>query len=310
MDAVDTICKEKFVMTSTAPRRDVIPPLTASRRVDRPGLPSGPRRAAWILLSALAIGGCVTESEPRFKTVVHESFSIEPVDRTSRLRLGDVTIDDLGEVNDVVPPLRVQACDGPHLKFTHRERKTKDGKKVVRKHPVFETVDPFEGAYVRRLKIRNDTRHVLHLNRVDAVLLDAAGNDNEMMTKLELRHGLRAMRPCPSTRGIIDSMRGVKLLGANMRIRPGRAEDVFVAFTGVDQRILGAWSLELHDVPVLFHPGGRVRRVESFRFPLLARGFRTTITLRKEGLLDPWSETHRVTSEIGVPSRATRSAGG
>ena len=179
------------------------------------------------------------------------------------------------------------------------ERRTTKGEKYIQTIPVYETVHPFDGLYLRKLKITNSTKHNIRLNRVDAVLVDAAGNDNELMTRSVLRHDLLARRPCRSTEALIESLRSVKLPGANIRIRPGRATELLAAFTGVDESILGDWTLELHEVPVETDPAGEVLYPASVEFPLLARGYRTTTRLRRERWFDSWKGTHRTTEKVG-----------
>ena len=39
-------------------------------------------------------------------------------------------------------------------------------------------IDPLQGIYVRGLRVTNNTPNVLRLSRADAVMVDAAGNDN------------------------------------------------------------------------------------------------------------------------------------
>ena len=85
-------------------------------------------------------------------------------------------------------------------------------------------------------------------------------------------------------------------------MRPGRVTELYAALSGVDERIIGDWTLELHEVPVSFDLTGRVLRVATFEFPLVSRGFRTTKVLRKERLLEPWKVIHRATEEI-LPGR-------
>ena len=195
--------------------------------------------------------------------------------------------------------VEVQACDGPLLLDRRAKRIGEEGEEYVERFPAFETVDPFEGIYVRRLKIRNETGHTVRLNRIDAVLVGAAGNDNELMTKSALRQDLLARRSCPSTEGVIESLRSVGLLGAYIGVRPGRSTVLFAAFSGVERRILGDWTLELNGVPVATEPGGEVLHAVSFALLLLAKGYRTTTTLRNQGLFDRWEEMNRVTNEIG-----------
>ncbi len=274
-------------MTHVRQRREPAPPRHAKHGARHACLRPGLKRLLLILIPALIVGGCVGASGPQIKTVVRDSFSIETIGETSIQRVGNLTVEDLGEAKNVIQPVRVQACDGSYLKYGRKERKTRNGKRYVRRYPVFETVDPLQGIYVRKLRIRNDTGHVLRLNRIDAVLSDAAGNDNALFTRSALRHSLFATRPCSSTEGVVESLRGVKLLGTNIRIRPGRAAELFAAFSGVDPRIVGDWTLELYDVPVATDPNGRVSHAASIEFPLLARGFRTTVTMRREKLFQP-----------------------
>ena len=58
-------------------------------------------------------------------------------------------------------------------------------------------------------------------------------------------------------------------------------------------------TLELNGVPVATEPGGEVLHAASFALLLLAKGYRTTTTLRNQGLFDRWEEMNRVTNEIG-----------
>lgn len=285
----------------TPPAASVFP----SREDPQPSEGRSPSRSSSIrvmiiALPLLAASGCATG--PQVKTVVEDSYSIESVGGTSRRSIGNVTIEDRGEAHRVAQPVQVQACDGHRLKYRREERKTKEGERRVEERPVFETVDPLRSVYIRRLMIRNDTGHILRLNRMDAVLVDAAGNDNEFVTKSALRRRLRAERPCRSTRGLVASLRGLKLLGADIRMRPGRVAELYAAFSGVDERIVGDWTMELHEVPVAFDAAGRIVQLATFEFPLVSKGFRTTRVLRKEKLFDPWKELHRTTEEI-LPGR-------
>ena len=252
---------------------------------------------ATLFMLVLLLFGCA--SGPQDQTVVQETFAIEAISGTSKQSSGGVTVEDLGEQAQIVPPVRVQACKGRRLLFrTVEKKRKKGGKTYTERRPVYTEVDPFHRLHVRRLKIRNDTEHVLYLDRIGAVLVDAAGNDNEGMSKSMLRHYLRSVRPCPSTEAVIVSLRSLRFIGANIRIRPGRVTQVLVVFSGINKRILGDWVLELHGVPVDTDPAGRVSRVASFSFPYAARGFRTTIERRKETTFGPWREISRTVKEI------------
>lgn len=248
-----------------------------------------------VLTAAVFVGGCATG--PQIKSVVEETFSIEASGDTSRQTKENITVEDMGEAQQVVQPMKVQACNGPHLRYGQREVII-SGKKYVKEYPVYETVDPLQGIYIRRFKIRNDTEHVLRLNRIDTVLVDAAGNDNEGITKQVLEQNIRAGRSCSSTEALVRSLRSLKLLGTDTRIRPGRVAEVLAAFPSVDKRIVGDWTLELNDFTVDTNEAGEVSRVTSFKFPLLSKGYRTTIKMRKDSLFAPWQEIDRNTEEI------------
>ena len=97
---------------------------------------------------------------------------------------------------------------------------------------------------------------------------------------------------------LVQTLRGLKLLGKNTRVRRGREDTFLVAFSGVDKSITGDWVLELNDFPVATNAAGQVTRLTSFRFPLEPRGYRTTIRQRKEGMFTPWVEIGRQTEEI------------
>ena len=255
-----------------------------------------------LLALALLASGC--ETGPQFRSLVRDTYLIEAVGDTRKQTKDAVTVQELGEAQEVVQPVRVQACRGEHLLFNERKISDSEGERIELV-PVYETVDPLQGVYVRRLRITNDTGHTLRLNRVAAVLVDAAGYERDAMDKAALFQNIRAQRPCRSTRGLTETLRRLKLLSSGgadgeggMRIRPGRQTTVLVAFSGVDRSIIGDWALELIDVPVATNEAGEVARLTSFEFPLEARGYRTVIRQRKEGLLAPWEEIGRTTEEI------------
>ncbi len=112
----------------------------------------------------------------------------------------------------------------------------------------------------------------------------------------------------PGTRALVGSLRSLKILGSDIRIRPGRATELLAAFSSVDKSILGDCSLELNDFPVSIDKAGKVAQVTSFKSPLLWKGYRTTIKYRKDSLFSPWVELDRTTKEIDTDS--CRGAGG
>ncbi len=250
-------------------------------------------RLASVLTVATLGSGCADDGKPRFRTVVADTFAIEAVGDASKQTKRSIAVEDMGEAQQVVRPMQVQACDGPHLRYAERKISRK-----IKQVPVYETVDPLQGIYVRRLKIRNDTDNVMRLNRIDVVLVDAAGNDNEGMSKEILEQNIRAARPCSSTQALVNSLRSLKILGSDARIRPGRAVEMLAAFTSVDKSIVGDWTLEMNDFPVATNQAGEVIQVTSFKFPLVSKGYRTSIKYRKDSFFSPWAEVDRKTEEI------------
>ena len=256
--------------------------------------PSLALRLALVLTVAALGGGCASDGEPRFRTVVADTFAIEAVGGASKQTKQRITVEDMGEAQQVVRPMQVQACDGPHLRYD--EKKTKSGR--IRQVPVYETVDPLQGIYVRRLKISNDTNNVMRLDRIDVVLVDAAGNDNEGMSKDVLQQNIKAARPCSSTQALVNSLRSLKILGSDARIRPGRRVEMLAAFASVDKSIVGDWTLEMNDFPVATNQAGEVTQVTSFKYPFVSKGYRTSIKYRKDSFFSPWVEVDRETEEI------------
>ena len=289
-------------------------------RHDRRGpapLAIGAAALAAVLLPACMAGG------PQSKTVVTDRFALEPAGGSSTRTRGDVSVEDAGEATGVSAPVRVQACRGGRLEYRKVRRREKTGYRwveskdkkgkarrkrvaeyetVTERRPVHETVDPLAGLHIRELAVHNDSAHVLPLNRVHAVMVDAAGNDNESLSKPAIRDGFLRARPCPSSDGALSGLRGLKLLGGNIRVLPGRTARLLVAFSGIDKRILGDWALELHGFPVATDAAGRVSRVASFSFPLVARGWRETVEMHRESLFAPWTAGRRTTTPIGPGS--------
>lgn len=242
------------------------------------------------LLTACAAG----EPQTRVRTI--DNFALVTVEDQKAQEVDAVAIQDMGEVKDLIRPLQVQACDGTLRRYN--ERRTRDGK-LISREPVMITLDPLRGVYVRRLRVTNDTTNVLNLNRADAVLVDAAGNDNELADTEIITQNIVARFPCGSGDAAARTLRPLKMLGSDVRIRPGREVTFYAMFLNVDPSIVGDWTLELNDFPVQTDAKGDVSKVAQFKFDLVAKGFRTRITETKMGLLSPWVETNRTTEELG-----------
>lgn len=249
-------------------------------------------RVALLTACAALLTACIA-SEPQTRVRTLDSFAIVTVEDQKAQKVDEVAIQDMGEVKDLIRPIQIQACEGSRLLF--KEVRTSQG---IRRERVMVTVDPLLGVYVRRLRVTNDTTNVLNLNRADAVLVDAAGNDNELADTEIITQNILARFPCGTGQAAANTLRPLKMLGSDVRIRPGREVTFYAMFLNVDPSIVGDWILELNDFPVQTDAKGEVSKVAQFKFDLIAKGFRTRITEKKMGLLSPWVETDRATEEL------------
>ena len=266
--------------------------------------PSGAVAAFAMACCAVLMSGCASsgadEPEVRIRTV--EYFSIIPSDKASmRQEKEQVVVEDKGEALDVVAPLQVQDCNGVRLRHTPRELTGYDDSgwpQYKGGDPVYVAVDPLDGLYIRRVKISSNQEHVLRFGRLDAVLADGAGIDHNAISADILEQSIRARFPCASGNSIVASIRGLKVLGNDVRIRPGRSSELLAIFEGVDRTIEGDWTMELLDFPVATNEAGEVVRVTSFQFPLRVKKTVVTIRETKSGFWSPWVEESREIKEL------------
>lgn len=252
------------------------------------------RSIAWTLAAcACALLSACIATGPQTRILTVDSFALVTVESEKALDVDGVTLKDLGETKNLIEPVEVQDCAGGKLRY---ERVTRNG--VPYDEPVWIFVDPLERIYVRRFRVTNNTTTTLNISRADAVLVDAAGNDNEMATAEILRQNVLARYPCSSGPVIARTLRPLKLLGSDIRIRPGRSVTLYAMFPNADISILGDWFLEINDFPVQTDDKGQVSKVAQFKFDLTAKGYRTTITQEKESLLTGWVEVGRTTEEL------------
>lgn len=257
-------------------------------------------RVALMTVCAALLTACAGLNEPKTRVVTKDSFILSAAEEGKVLEVDNIAIEDKGEVN-LTQPVRIQDCNGYQLKV--RRFETKDG---IKEEPVYITVDPLTEFYVRRLEVRNNTTNVLRLNRADAVLVDPNGNDYELANEDIIEQRILQDYPCPSGGSVAGSVRTLlrtqKVIGSNVRIRPGRDIQFLAIFSDVKLRPsdLGDWTLELNDFPVQTDDKGDVSKVAQFKFDLVAKGVRTTITQEKANFLAPWVETDRTTRELGV----------
>ena len=257
-----------------------------------------------ILAPSAAIGcilfltACAT-TEPVTRVLTFDAFEIVSADdHRKKQEKSNVIMEDQGEAEDVLQAVQVHDCDGANYRYEVSEYTDREGRRQTRRTPVMVDVNPLQGVYVRRLRVTNNSPNVLRLSRADAVMVDPAGNDNELADLQILAQNIKADLPCPSGDAVTRNLRTLKILGADVRIRPGREVTFFVMFPSVDKSIVGDWILELNDFPVETDEVGDVSRVEAFKFPLVSKGFRTEVTQRKAGLFAPWVEVGRNTFEI------------
>lgn len=258
-----------------------------------------------VLGASIAFVACETGPQERSRVV--DTYVIESAGETT-VTQEDVTVEDLGEVEEVLQPITIQACDDQNprrLKFVVERtrvtnRVTGQSQVVEKEVAVTEAVNPLAGIYVRRLRISNDTEHTLRLNQIATLLIDPTGQDNEALSRELLYQNIRARRPCASTDILLDSLGSFKMMttDTDMKVLPGRRTDVYVAFQGVDPSILGDWTLALYDFPVATDQAGAVTRRVQFQFGLLSKGFRTILKYRKEGFMSQWEEVDRTTVEL------------
>lgn len=244
------------------------------------------------------LSACATTSEPRFESKIINTYELKALDVSKKIQTkGSITIEDAGDAKNDATPVRIHACDGAQLRYETKNY-TYKGVPMQKQVKVMETVNPLNGLYVRRLKITNNSEHTLRINQVDSVLVDGAGIDHESMSRDLMTQHIRANIPCQSSYAVIKSLERMKIIGSDTRIRPGREVDMLVVFSGVDKSVLGDWTLELNDFPVKTNEANQVSKVTSFKFPLVAKGFRTTINYRKDSLFSAWKEINRETKEI------------
>lgn len=251
------------------------------------------------LICIVAVGilsGCSSTEYPIFKDTVYENFAaVEKSKAASRQTKSSVTITDLGRVSEqIVPPVKVQACDGTKLLVTQI---TVNGQPALKE--VMEVVDPFARMHVRRVMITNDTQHTITLGTVDAILVDPNGNDHESSSRDTLERHIRAKRPCSSTRMVTAAFDTVPFLTNQIKVRPGRDIEVFVPFPNKnDLAMRGEWSFQILDFPTGTDASGAVSKRDAFSFPIEINQTRTTVKSKKDSFFGPWTEVDRSSTTI------------
>jgi hypothetical protein len=249
-----------------------------------------------VLLLSLLMVSCATY--PQFRSKVSYRYSQAPLKQAAnKLTKESITIEDKGKTEKVIQPIQVQACNGEQLAYRNvtKYRKTESGKVPYEvKEPIYETVDPLRNVHLRRIKIYNATEHLLHLNRIDVVLVDPSGNDHEMASKMDLKGFIRSNRPCKSTYGMFSAIDSLKLIERGKSwIRPKRAKEFLLAFPDLKINTPGVWRLQLHDIPTSSDRAGNITRKTSFEFPFQVTRYKITVEQRKDGFIKKWKEIGR-----------------
>ena len=88
------------------------------------------RYILWCILGGL-LTACATEPQTR---VLHsDTFEIVASDDNQNVqKKANVIIEDQGEVKEIVRPVRVQACDGAHLRWDEQQYVDTKGRTRVR----------------------------------------------------------------------------------------------------------------------------------------------------------------------------------
>ena len=248
-----------------------------------------------VVLTALT--GC--EMKPQTRTQTFNTYELVPLASSKLIqKKSGLIIEEKGEAKDALQPVKIQACDGPYLAYDIKRYKDKYGRIHEKKNPVYVTVSPIQGTHVRRIKLTNNTKHVLRFDRMVAVLVDGAGNEREFQTKELLEQGIRAKFQCQSGQILVNSLQSMKTITASSRILPGRTWEGMLAFSNVDLSVRGDWFLQLIDVPVKADQAGNVTKRTTFEFQMTVEHFRTVVVERKENLFKPWTEVSRETNRI------------
>jgi hypothetical protein len=250
-----------------------------------------------VLFLSLLLISCGTY--PQFRTKVSYRYSQAPLTHESAEQTKEaITIEDIGASEKIIQPIKVQKCNGSRLAFktVTKYRYSDTGKKIPyeAREPVFETVDPLANIYLRRIRIRNTTEHVLQLTKIDVVFVDPSGNEYEMVPKEFLGNFILSNRPCTSSESIISALQPLQLiLGRRTRIRPQRDQEFLLAFPNLTTNIPGEWRLELHNFPTQTDRAGNISRKTSFEFPIEVTKYKITVKQRKDGFIDRWKEIGR-----------------
>ena len=241
-----------------------------------------------IVILILVLSGCAT-SEPQYKTEVSDFYKLVPLDESQTVQeRGGVRIKDFGEVDNLVQPFEVQKCAGAFLAVEEKYYTDIYGQRRVKRTPIYATVDPLQGYYVRKLLFTNNTAHTLPLYGAVFVIVDGSGSDIEHLSKDDLETTIRSTWPCVSGSAIVSSLKSVKLIKQNARVLPGRTWEGYIVFPSLDLSLGGDWRIQYIDIPVKTEESGAVSKRVSFETDLTVKHSRTISKYVKRGFFSPW----------------------
>jgi len=150
--------------------------------------------------------------------------------------------------------------------------------------PVIETalVIP-AGCWIEKIGITNNTRHIIQLDKITAILFDPAGNAYDMLTKEEIGSYINVQRPCSGSQLLIDQLNIIKFITPDKNLLPNITTTGYLLFKPQKTTIEGAWKLSLYNVPCNMDDAGKVIDKADFEFISIVKKYEDTYI--KEGYL-------------------------
>ncbi len=134
------------------------------------------------LFSTIMFTGC---GEVQFQSKIYTTHQIikdkQSKEKQKQTKYG-VTIEDKGEAKNLSTPIRLQSCSNGQLQTKRVKKCSGYGDRqrcFYEEIPLFVNANALNGIYFRKIKIHNNTDHILYLNRTDVVLIDGAGGEHE-----------------------------------------------------------------------------------------------------------------------------------
>lgn len=244
------------------------------------------------IVSAILFTGC---GEPQFQSRIETSYMVikdKQYEAKKKQTKENVTIEDKGDAGNLSTNIRLQGCSNGQLQVS-RIKKCNSRSCWIETVPYFVNMDPLKDIYFRKIKIHNNTDHIIYLNRTDIVLVDAAGTEHEAKTKEGLAEHIESLWACSNVKQLTNSVARLKVLGDRAKVRPGRNSEFLVPFTTTSLNIGGDWELEIIDVPTKTNEAGKVLKKVSFKMPFTIKETQIQVDYKKAGAFSQWVEIKR-----------------